>query len=318
MKIHQIFARPSRSRRLHHLPMLLCCLALFPAAQAQKAYPVSLTQLLGSIPIPQSSAACYATSTIEKDPSNGAVTVKDNGATFSDLNAKIMKISMAGMTTAPTAGSMSSPPSAEQIEQMKQQAMQRAAQAQQGMTPQQAYSGSATAKPMDPDLMRQVGQAQNTIGPLNQLTSELSAKISQLDKGLDKVRQGPNCPEVQQGGYAGPTCSCLIARGTAYANARAAQEDLYLKKVTALLTDYISKIKVQLAIVDAMEAKTRYGDAIANPMFKQQPSMIQRQAMASITTVLSIASSVWTDAAAEHANVVNATNGTSEGCAGKK
>jgi hypothetical protein len=291
--------------------------------RAQKAYPVEVNGLLSRIPIPESSAACYVSCTKSTDSSNGVIDVRDNGPIFKALQDEFMKIAQTPMAAdGSTTPSMTTPPTPEQIEQMKQQALQRAAQMQ-NMTPQQIaqmQQGAATSQPRDNvELMKLIGQAQTACGQISRLNIELSDKVARLDKSpIDKVKMGPNCPEVQQGGYAGPTCGCMIAHATGYATGRVAARDEYLKQVRSLLLEYQGKIRPLVATVDDAVARAKYGDAVVNPAFKQQVVSIQRQALGSVSTVMAIAGSNWEDAGKQYAELINAKSGASVGCFGRK
>lgn len=291
--------------------------------RAQKAYPVEVNSLLSRIPIPESSAACFTTCTKTTDSSNGVIGVRDNGPAFKALQDEFMKIAQAPMTAdGSTAPSMTTPPTPEQIEQMKQQALQRAAQMQ-NMSPQQIaqmQQGAAASQPRDNvELMKLIGQAQTACGQISRLNSELSEKVARLDKSpIDKVKMGPNCPEVQQGGYAGPTCGCMIAHATDYATGRVTARDEYLKQVRSLLLEYQGKIRPLVATVDDAITRAKYGDAIVNPAFKQQVVSIQRQALGSVSVVMAIAGGNWEDAGKQYAELVNAKSGASVGCFGRK
>ena len=247
---------------------------------------------------------------------------RDNGPAFKALQDEFMKIAQAPMTASGSpAPSMTAPPTPEQIEQMRQQALQRAAQMQ-NMSPQQIAQmqqpGAALPARENVELMKQIGQAQTACGQISQLSSELSNKVARLDKSpIDTVKIGPNCPEVQQGGYAGPTCGCMIAHATDYATRRVAARNQYLQQVRTLLLEYLDKFKPLVATVDDAVAKAKYGDVVVNPAFKQQVVSIQRQALGSVASIMAIAGSNWEDAGKQYAELVNAKSGASVGCFGR-
>ncbi len=311
-----------RSFAFRSLALLSAFFCLAHAVQAQKAAKVSVATLLTSIPVPQKSDACYAACTKNTDASNGAVSIKDNGPAFSSLQDELMKLLNNGVAL-PTQSRTA--PTPEQIEQMKQQAM---AQAQQRMAQAQAMQQSGqppapgtvtAARPSDdPVLMRQIGQAQSTAAQANALVRELNDKMAKLDRsGVENVKSGPNCPEVQQGGYAGPTCACLKAKAVKYYNERTDQEDLIVHNIASLLQDYMVKLKPLLTSIDDVIVKADYGDAVVNPAFKQQVSLIQRQALGSVVSMLSMCDATWKDAAVIYCGSVNANSGASVGCHGK-
>ena len=141
--------------------------------------------------------------------------------------------------------------------------------------------------------------------------------MGKLNKGLDAVKIGPNCPEVQQGGYAGPTCACLQDHAVDYYTRRVGAMNGYIEQATVLIQEYMSKMKAETTIVDEMEAKAKYGDAVSNPAFRQMVVSIQRQSFGAVAALLGVSGSVWRDGATEYANLVNAKSGASVPC-GKK
>lgn len=296
----------------HSILLLFPALLMAGTTRAQlAAWHGDLTTLLGRIPIPNSSSTCYASATKTTDPNNGAVSIKDNGPDFNALQNQLTGIAASAIGgTAPVSNTAPTP---EEIEQMKQQALQRAAAAQ-SMTaaPATAPSGSEVT------LMRLVGPAQSAASRLNQLSTELTQKMLKLSKdSVQAVKQGPNCPEVQQGGYAGPTCACLSAHAIAYYTARVAKMDQYVTQVADLVRYYLPKINAEAAIIDDMEAKTKYGAAISNPAFRQMTASIQHQALAGVANLLAVSGGAWHDGATEYANEINAKSGASTGCRGK-
>ena len=301
------------------LPAFFC---FSHAIHAQKAAKISIVSLLASVPVPQKSEVCYAACTKNTDASNGAVSIKDTGPGFSSLQDDLMKILNNGVAM-PT--QTRTAPTPEQVEQMKQQAMaqaqQRMAQAQamqQGGQPPAPGSVTAARPADDPVLMRQIGQALSTVAQANALVRELNEKMTKIDRsGVDNVKSGPNCPEVQQGGYAGPTCACLKAKAVKYYNERTDQEDKIVYSAGSLLQDYIGKLKPLLVSIDDVIVKADYGDAVVNPAFKQQVSSLQRQALGSVVSVLAMCDGTWKDAAVIYCGTVNANSGASVGCRGK-
>jgi len=215
-------------------------------------------------------------------------------------------------------------PTADQVQQMQQQAMQKAA-SMQGMSPQQiaaanqAKSQSGAPSKEELAVLQKMGKAQEAAGRINQLIGEFSQKFNKLDKSkIDNVPMGANCPEVQQGGYAGPTCECLTKRDLTYQMARNANYNAYLQEVTMLIQTYMSKMKPDLTIVDDFEHTAKFGDALSNPVYKQLVGSVQKQAMGGVVVILAAASGNWEDAAKMYAQVVNGRSGASVGCAGHK
>jgi len=306
------------------LQVLFCVFASGTSSYSQKAYPIGVGSLLSKIPMPRSSESCYTASTKSTDAANGAVSITDNGAGYKAVQEQLDKITKAAMTDAmgvgiPTAGA---PASADQIEQMKQQAMARAMQAQ-SMSPQQLaqmHSNPGSSRPGADEiqLIRLVGDAQMACGKINQLTTELSQKMLAVDRSaIENVPMGPNCPDVQQGGYAGPTCACQKQKATTYETKRVAASDTWLQKTDALLQEYLAKLSPLVAQVDDAVARTKYGDALSMPAYKQQVVNIQRMSLNAVTSMMSVAGSAWSDVAKEYAALVNAKSGASSGCFGK-
>jgi hypothetical protein len=301
------------------LPVLL--FAFVVSSRAQKAWPGDVTAMLSKVPAPGSSISCYAGCTKVTDPSTGMISIKDNGPGFTDIENQLDKILKDAMAGASAQGpGMTGPPSADQVDQMKQEAMAKAAAAQ-SMTPQQTAqqyrSASGAPAPGELAVMKLIGNAQTAAGRINQLSLELAQKKAKIFPSLDTVRMGPNCPEVQQGGYAGPTCSCMRAKEVDYRTRRTPVMDQYAEQMAALFREYLPKMKAETVIVDDMEAKAKYGDAVSNPTYRQMVVSIQRQAFVAVTTLMSLSGSEWKDAAEEYARLMNARSGASIPC-GKK
>jgi len=297
------------------LPVLL--LGYTTLVHGQKAWQGDITAMLDKVPVPSSSASCYGQSTKVTDPSTKIISIKDNGPAFTDLETQLENITKAAMSAAQTQSM--APPSADQVAQMQQQAMQRAAAAQSSSPQQMAQqyrSSSGAPSAGDMTVMKLIGQAQTAAGHINQLSLELAQKRGKISKNLDSVRMPPNCPEVQQGGYAGPTCACLRGHEVDYRTRRVAAMNSYVQEMAALVREYLPKMKVEAAIIDDMEAKAKYGEAVSNPAFRQMVVSIQRQGFGSVTSMLGLSGDAWKDSAEEYANLVNAQSGASIPCAG--
>ena len=322
-----IAARFTTLRRGLRLPALQLAALVCIAAQvrAQKASPIPLIGLTSKIAIPQNTQGCYAGCTISTDPSNGAVTIVNCDPTYKEINDQLAKINKAAMDEAQSQrNAPSQAPSADQVQQMQQQAMQKAS-AMQGMSPQQiaasqqAQSQSGAPSKAELAVLQKMGQAQSAAGRINQTINEMSQNFSKLDKsGIDKVPMGANCPEVQQGGYAGPTCDCLIKKEITYQTARDSKYNSYLQQVKALIDQFLLKLKPDLAIIDDFEETAKYGEALSNPVYKQLVVSVQRQGLGGVVAVLGAASGNWEDAAKMYAQVVNGRNGATVGCGGHK
>ena len=264
-------------------PVLLISALLIPVVlltglttNAQKPYPIDLLTLLGQIPMPDNSSRCYAGSTKTTDSSNGLVSIANTDPTFKQLTDQLNKI----MSTAAGASAPAAPPSAGELA-----------------------------------VMKQMGAAQTAVGRINQLTIEMGQKLGTFNRqSIDTISQGPNCPEVQQGGYAGPTCACMRAKDLAYETKRVAAQDAYLSKIKSVILDYLGQIRTQTAIVDNFEHAAKFGDALSNPVYKQLVGSVQRQALGGVVAILGASMSTWEDAAKIYANWVNAKSGSSVGC----
>ena len=313
--------------RPSHLSSLLLAALLCTGSQthAQKAYPIDLLGLAGKIAVPQSTQGCYAGSTTKTDPSNGAVSIVNLDPTYKEIYDQLDKITKAAMDQAhsqmPARGQT---PSTDQVQQMQQQAMQKAS-SMQGMSPQQmaaaqqAKSQSGAPSTAEMAVLQKMGKAQSAAGHISQTISEMSQKFNKLDKSkIDNVPMGANCPEVQQGGYAGPTCDCLVKKEVAYETARDANYNAYLQQVEGLIQEFLGKLKPDLTVVDDFEQTAKYGDALSNPVYKQLVVSVQRQALAGVVTALSTASGNWEDAAKMYVQLVNGRNGATVGCGGHK
>ena len=288
--------------------VLLCG---FLEAGAQKPAIIQINSFISRIPLPESSATCYGSATIVT-ATDGTVTVKDNGEQFNTLNDQLDKLTkdyMASVKAASAAPPTAAPtqPTPEQIEQMQQQAMQRAQQAMQsGGNPAAAAQAGAQTKHTYTNvaLMQELGKAQSAIMPMNQLITELTGKLGQVR--MEQVPMGPNCPEVQQGGYAGPLCSCTKDRNVTYEERSVAARNDCLGKINSLLHQYIPQIEQQVAIVDKLESDAKFGEGITDPATLQMLTSVQRQALGGFTAILGIASGSWTDGANQYARLVNA------------
>jgi len=75
----------------------------------------------------------------------------------------------------------------------------------------------------------------------------------------------------------------------------------------------MARMRPLLSIVDDMEAKAKYGDAITDPTFRQMVVITQRQAMNGVTAILSMYSGIAKDGAEQQARMLNAGL-PAEGC----
>ena len=278
----------------------------------QKPAVLKINNLISRIPIPVASQACYETCTTIKNP-DGTFQIKDNGPAFNALNNEVEALGKSDMdamkngslntqTSAPPAA-----PTAEQINQMQAQAMARAQQAMQsGADPSKAAPASNPYKPpTNLKLMQELGTAQSAVGKINQLTMEMSTKMG--DIRMTEVPMEPNCPEVRQGSYVGPTCACEKQKSINHYEKMVAARNTYLQNVAGLLRKYIPQIQEQVDLIDKVEADANYGQGITDPLTIQQLWSLQRMGLNGFTSVMGIASSSWTDGAQQYLYVVNAS-----------
>jgi hypothetical protein len=298
-----------------YVPVLFCI--SWGMAAGQRPAPIQINNLISRIPLPVSSQLCYASCTTTRDPADGVTHIKDNGPQFNSLNEeadKIGKMDMEAMKSSyanAQSTAASSVPNAEQIAQMQAEGMQRAQQAMQngGSPAQTAPSASQPRSPANHvAFMQELGKAQSSIMQITQLTNELSTKMSELR--MAEVPMGPNCPEVRQGSYVGPTCSCTKDHSVDYEQRRVSARDKYLQQVNELLRQYIPRIKDQVALVDKVETDSGYGQSVNDPSTIQMLWVVQRQAMNGFASLMGIAGGTWSDGANQYLNLVNARNKT--------
>lgn len=278
----------------------------------QKPAVLKINNLISRIPIPVASQACYETCTTIKNP-DGTFQIKDNGPAFNALNNEVEALGkgdMDAMKNGSLNAQASAPPAAptaEQISQMQAEAMARAQQAMQnGADPSKAAPASNTYKPTtNVKLMQQLGTAQSAVGKISQLTMEMSSKMGEIR--MTDVTMEPNCPEVRQGSYVGPTCACERQKGITHYEKMVAARNTYLQQVNGLLHKYIPQIEEQVDLIDKVETDTNYGQGITDPRIIQQLWSLQRMGLNGFTSVMGIASSSWTDAANQYLLVVNAS-----------
>ena len=306
------------------LPTRIRCLLIFffpiSVCFGQKPATIQINSLINRIPALEASNVCYEASTKEKDPSNGSVSIKDNGHQFNELNDELNRMMNNDMNAMKDQGSAAANQAASAQDaqaQAMQQAMQQQQQAAQmaNMTPEQIQqmmknSNHTQAPPKtDVNLMRQIGQAQSALGNLQQVLMEFDlkfAKISYTDKTTLAIP--PNCPEVQQGGYAGPTCGCERDRAITSANTYVVAVNTDLQKMKEMIAQYKQRIADQVAVVDKLEMDYKYGDAVTDPNAKQMMWSMQKQAMNGFVDLLAKVSSGWSDGAKAYARVMTAKN----------
>ncbi|MDP4245490.1 MAG: hypothetical protein Q8932_06555 [Bacteroidota bacterium] len=294
----------------------LAAIALMPAgALAQKPAHVKLNSLLSRIPIPQSSAACYATCTTTTDAS-GVTSIKDLGPAFTTLQDELKSLMMADMSAMNNpAAPKSTPqaPTADEIAKMQADAMAKAQAYQQGggantaaMMQAQAQAHKQATAPSKANLLAM--QNLNKAGEANQKIQSMLMEVRQKMVALHKEEPQipPNCPEVRQGSYVGPTCACEYARGVTAEKNRVTVMDHYIQQRSAIIRNAIGQIQVQLGIVDQLMEDTKYGDAITDPTLLQLLWSAQRQAMSGVVEMLGASSGAWTDGSNTYLSLVNA------------
>jgi hypothetical protein len=299
-----------------HMPLALSALtlaatALMPAgARAQKPAQIKINSLIDQVPIPQSSSSCYGTCTTNTDAS-GVTTIIDNGKLFKHLQDELTAMSTADMNamnnpTVPKSAPQA--PTADQIAQMQADAMAKAQQySQQGANPAAAMQAQAQAnhKPSNNmAVMQGLGKAGAANMQIQSLLREMQQELSALN--VRQVHARPNCPEVRQGSYVGPTCACTYDRSVAGEGDYVAARDELIQKQGAILTKYRGLLEVQVGIVDDLEAQAKYGDGITDPTTLQLLWSAQRQAITAMVELLAASNGVWTDGARTYLGLVNA------------
>ncbi len=284
---------------------------------AQKALPIHVDSLLMQIPSVKSSATSFQMCTVETN-NDGLVSVKDAGSIVNGIQDVLMKYTVnLGNSAMSSSYANTSVPSQEQINQSVQNAMQMQSMSREQMMQmaQNKHNGNVP-QPINANVMKEFGQAQNAVSQLSILQTELATKASQLDgQYKSKIQTIPtvvvNCKEykVQGADLALPQCSCVKALYSDYYQKRITIEDEYLKKLDALLGDYVPKFKEQITIIDKVENDLSYGDAITMPVIKRQVVGAQQQALGSLTPLLGIVGHAIKDSGSEYTGIVNTNNG---------
>jgi hypothetical protein len=275
-------------------------------AEAQQAWHGSLNSLMSRIPQSNTCAGGYELCDHTADGGKYII-ITGLGSGFTDLQKQMMN-AVSGVST----GSMPDPgsaPSPEQVEAMKQQAMAKMA-AMQNMTPQQAAQMKKTTGSMptiDADMGREIGQAQTAAARITELVNEMSQKINKVQKTWDSVKMGPNCPEYLYKSLVAPSCACEIKKRSTYETARTAALNPYLLAVSNLAQEYMGRMRPHLQTVDEMTLKTKYGDAITDPSWRQMVVVAQRQAMNGVSAVIAAYGTVAKDGAEQWARQLNST-----------
>lgn len=286
-------------------------------SSAQKALPIHVDSLLAQIPSVKSSALSFAMCSLDSNR-DGLVSVRDAGSVMNGMQSELMNYSVE-LSKSGMSGSYTNPsiPSQEQINQSVQNAMQM-----QGMTKEQMMqmaqsrqNHSATVPSDNPASMREFGQAQNAAAQLSVLQNELATKAAQLGgEYQNKIQAIPtvivNCKDykVQGADLALPKCDCVKALYLNYYQKRVATEDEYLKKLDALLGEYLPKFKQQISIIDKVESDLNYGDAVSIPALRRQVVGVQQQALGSLLPILGIVGHAIKDSGSEYSGIVNTNN----------
>jgi len=295
---------------------IIFLLAAFTSS-AQNALPIHVDSLLMQIPSVKSSATSFQMCTVETN-NDGLVSVKDAGVIINKIQNEFMKYTVdLGNSTMSSSYTNTSVPSQEQINQSVQNAMQMQSMSREQMMQmaQNKHNGNVP-QPINANVMKEFGQAQNAVSQLSILQTELATKASQLDgQYKSKLQAIPtvvvNCKEykVQGADLALPQCSCVKALYSDYYQKRITIEDEYLKKLDALLGDFFPKFKEQITIIDKVENDLSYGDAITMPVIKRQVVGAQQQALSSLTPLLGVVGHAIKDSGSEYTGIVNTNNG---------
>lgn len=280
---------------------------------AQKALPIHVEGLLTQIPSVKSSATSFQMCTLDSN-TDGLVSVKDPGVILNGIQNELMKYSVdLSKSTMSISYTNTSVPSQEQINQSVQNAMQMQSMSrEQIMQMAKSKQNGNVPQPINSNLMKEFGQAENAASQLSILQTELATKASQLDgEYKSKIQAIPtvvvNCKEykVQGADLALPQCSCVKALYSDYYQKRITIEDEYLKKLDALLEDYFPKFREQITIIDKVENDLSYGDAITMPVIKRKVVGVQQQALSSLTPLLGIVGHAIKDSGSEYTGIVN-------------
>lgn len=280
---------------------------------AQKALPIRVDSLLTQIPAVKSSATSFQMCTLDSN-TDGLVSVKDAGVIINGIQNELMKYSVdLSKSTMSSSYTNTSVPSQDQINQSVQNAMQMQSMSrEQMMQMAQSKQNGNVPQPINSNLMKEFGQAQNAASQLSILQTELSTKASELGGQYQgKIEATPtvvvNCKDykVQGADLALPQCSCVKALYSDYYQKRITIEDEYLKKLDALLGDYLPKFKEQITIIDKVENDLSYGDAITMPVIKRQVVGAQQQALSSLIPLLGIVGHAIKDSGSEYTGIVN-------------
>lgn len=284
---------------------------------AQKALSIHVDSLLTQIPSVKSSATSFQMCTLDSN-TDGLVSVKDAGVIINGIQNELMKYSMdLGKSTMSSSYTNTSVPSQEQIDQSVQNAMQMQSMSrEQIMQMAQSKQNGNVPQSINANLMKEFGQAENASYQLNILQTELATKASQLGgQYQSKIQAIPtvivNCKnyKVQGADLALPQCSCVKALYSDYYQKRITIEDEYLKKLDALLADYLPKLKEQIGIIDKVESDLSYGDAITITVIKRQVVGVQQQALSSLIPLLGVVGHAIKDSGSEYTGIVNTNNG---------
>jgi hypothetical protein len=272
--------RSNYMKNFFRLISVIALLVVGAFVRGQRPAPLQITSLIARIPIPEDSKDCYGSCTVVKDASTGITSIKDNGAVFNDLTGQLTKMMQVDMNAMNAGGN----PTA---------AMQAQSQANRKPTA------------LNPAVMKELGAAQTASMQARQLIQELSVKLGSVN--MPKAASGPNCPEVRQGSYVGPTCACTLEHAIAAERRQVTARDQALQQQSAFLHRYIPQIMDQVAIIDKLESDAKFGEGITDPTMLSLLSSTQRQGMSAFTSVLSIANGIWTDGARQYLYLVNAS-----------
>jgi hypothetical protein len=238
---------------------------------AQKPSQLQINSLIDQIPIPESSEESFSRCATTAD-ANGFKTFKDTGpgfTTLEDVLTRIMKTDQDALVSGNS-----------------------------GQTP--ATTAGSSVKPVNPNLMKQIGQAQSTVMQINALITELGSKLGKLTRHPPTTAPFADCMKY--------SCACsketLIKNETRFIE----PSDNYLQLEVALIKEYVPKIKDQVAIIDKLESDTKYGEAVTDPNIIRILWSIQRQGMNGFSSVLGMCNGISEDAAKIYLNLVNAKN----------
>ena len=290
------------------------------ALRAQKCLDINITSLMGNPDVPGAAVASYKKCTTSKNDHN-QITVVDYGTDMVQLDTLINKTTrnfnsayMAGVTGAnmqmPSQDAAAAKDLAEQLKSMTpEQQKEWAAQ----MAQQKMKNPGAGTMQDDAGTAKLVYQTQDiAVNQMRALNDEFSSKLVNIDdaatKEIQAISRGDKskCPQ----GITGlPACDCSNEIEGKYWKQIIVIKDNYNNQKTALLQNYLPKIKALASSVDNTVAKLKNGDAIKSSDLKRMLFSSQSSAFANAFLVTTrCMEDIRKDGATAYANKMNCDN----------